>query len=158
MESAKAPWPGTLAKYPKIANVPDRSVVFGTFRSFRSVLTVSGRAVYTEATIEIESTFEDASGLARPEGKITVIFPGGTVETRAGEIISYLTQPRRYFIGPGSTYLFVLGYYPEGHFYGLANDWDLSEGKVRVNSGQDQMRAQRGLSTHAYRSSCRPDQ
>ena len=138
---------GELSQIPEIANVPYRSVLIGRFAAFRSVLTASNRAVYTEATIDIDSTFEDASGLAHPNGRLTIIFPGGTVRTTAGQTISYLTQPRSYFMKPGGTYLLVLAFHPDGSFYGLANDWDLSDGTVRANSGIDRMREQRALST-----------
>jgi hypothetical protein len=131
----------------EIPEFPNRVVLIGTFSAYKCVLTSSTRAIYTEVTIDVSNVFEDASGRARAGGRIIVIFPGGTVKTAAGQIISYLTQPRAYFMQPNKVYLLALGYHADGDFYGFAKDWDVSDGTVRADSGIDRVREQEGNST-----------
>jgi hypothetical protein len=133
---------------PEILEFPDRAVLIGTFKSFKSVLSASGRVVYTEAIIQVAEVFEDVSGASRPGADITIALPGGTVSTSDGKAISYLTQPQSFFIQPGRTYLFVLGYYAAaGDIYMIGKDWDLSDGIVRANSGLDLRRQREGTSS-----------
>jgi hypothetical protein len=133
---------------PEILELTDRAVLIGTFNSFRSVLSASGHAIYTEASIRVAEMFEDASGGAHTGADITIGLPGGTVSTQDGKTISYLTQPRGFFIQPGKTYLFVLEYHASaGGLYIIGNDWDLSDGVVRANSGLDLRRQKEGTSS-----------
>jgi hypothetical protein len=131
----------------EIPDQPDRAVLIGRFSGFRSVLTASTRAIYTEVTVDVSNVFEDASGHAKPGGRITITFPGGTVMTSTGQNISYLTQPRAYFIQPSKTYLLILEYYADGDSYALAKDWDISDGTVKANTARDVQRAKDGTST-----------
>jgi hypothetical protein len=131
----------------EIPDIPDRAVLIGRFSGFRSVLTASTRAIYTEVSVDVSNVFEDVAGHAKPGGQITIILAGGTVKTLAGQIISYLTQPRAYSIQPNKAYLLVLGYYAEGDSYGLAKDWDITDGTVKANTALDMQRAKDGKST-----------
>ena len=112
---------------PEIEETPDRAVVIGAFVAARSVLTGSGRAIYTEMTFRLSDVFEDVSGHAAPSSDITIIVPGGTVKTTDGRVISYLTQPLKYFLQPEKTYLLVLQYQRGGDFYTRSGTWDLSD-------------------------------
>jgi len=141
-------FPGAhVAGQPEIAEVSDRAVVIATFTGHRSVLTASGREVYTEITFHVSSVFQDVSGRAVRDSDITVALRGGTVKTADGKVISYLTDPRQYFIQPQRTYLLVLSHHADGDFYSLAGDWDISDGVVRVNSKVGQQRSKEGKST-----------
>jgi len=132
---------------PEILEFPDRAVLIGTFTSFKSVLNASGRVIYTEAVVRVAETFEDVSGNTNRGADITIALPGGTVTTPDGNTISYLTQPRSFFMQPGKTYLFVLKFHAAGDFYMLGKDWDLSDGLVRANSGLDLKRQREGTSS-----------
>lgn len=135
-----------LGKQPEILEFPNRAVLIGKFKSHRSVLTASRRAVYTEVAISVRHVFEDATGGATAGAQITLIFPGGTVKA-AGETISYMTQPRHYFLQPGKTYVLILEYHKKGNFYGFGKDWDLSNGIVMPDSDIDRKRQIEGSST-----------
>jgi hypothetical protein len=137
----------SLGEPAEIMEVPNRAVLIGHFASFRSILTSSGRAIYTEVTVQASNVFEDISGRSRESGTATVIFPGGTVKTADGQVMSFLTQPRTYFMQPGKTYLLVLAYHADGDFYGFGKDWDVSDGTVRADNGLDRRREREGRST-----------
>jgi hypothetical protein len=121
-----------LSNQTEIPDFPNRSIVIGTFIGYRPVLTKSGRAIYTEISILVSRVFEDHSGVITPGSIQTIVIPGGTVRTAAGTI-SFLTQPRKYFVEPGRTYLLSLAYHPNGIFLVLGKNWDLTDGSVRAN-------------------------
>jgi hypothetical protein len=73
---------------------------------------------------------------------------GGTVGTGQG-VISYMTQPRRYFLQPARTYLLTLQYHSDGDWYSESNSWDLSSGIVRPNSLLEVEREREGKSSIA---------
>ena len=127
-------------------NFENRAVLIGTFVKSRSVLTQSGKAIYTEATIHVTNVFEDVSGHAAPASDITLIFAGGTVKTADGRMISFLVDPRAYFPQPGKTYLMVLGYHSYGDFYGRDKEWDISNGVAKPNSDFDRTLGEKGQS------------
>ncbi len=58
--------------------------------------------------------------VSRPARTITSIFAGGTILTESGEILSYMADPREYFVQPSKTYLLVLGYDPVINSYRFA--------------------------------------
>jgi hypothetical protein len=131
---------------PEIPEVSNRAVVIAKFVASRSALTASGREIYTEVTFQVANVFQHGDGNASPESEIVVLVRGGTVKTADGKVISYLTDPRAYFIQPQRTYLLALSHYADGEFYSLANSWDLSDGVVRANSDRDLALAQQGKS------------
>ena len=137
---------GDSGPSPEIPDVgPTAAVLIGTFSRYRSVLTASGRAIYTEVTFKVDHVFKDAiRGHAAEGAEITVIVRGGTVLTKGGDVISYLTDPNEYFMQPGRTYL-MLGehYHADGEFYesGGAPRWDLSDGFVRANFSEERAKA-----------------
>jgi hypothetical protein len=135
-----------LGEQPEILEFPNRAVLIGTFSSYKSVLSASGRAIYTEAAIRVLEKFEDVSGASQPGVDITIALAGGTVSGSEAGTISYLTQPRSFFVQPGKTYLFVLGYHAVGDFYMVGKDWDLSDGTARANSSLDLRRQGAGTS------------
>jgi hypothetical protein len=47
--------------------------------------------------------------------------------------MSFLTQPRQYFVKPGNTYLLVLQYQSDGKFYMPGKTWDLTGGVIQQN-------------------------
>jgi hypothetical protein len=131
---------------PELPDVgPTAAVLTGTFSRYRSVLTASGRAIYTEVIFKVDHLFKDAiRGHAAERGEITAILRGGTVRTKDGDVISYLTDPHEYFMQPGRTYLLLgEGYDADGDFYtsGGAPQWDLSDGFVRANFSEAQAKA-----------------
>ena len=137
---------------PEIENLPNRAILIATFTGFRSVLTASGRAVYTEITFRVSDAIEDASGHASPNSDVTVIVPGGSVTTESGEVISFLTQPRPYYVEPGRTYLMVMTYVPEGDYYvgpGMLppKTWDLTDGVSKPNDWVEVARERDGGAT-----------
>jgi hypothetical protein len=132
---------------PEIPDVPLRAVLIGTFESHRSVMTPSRRAIYTEVSIKCNHIFEDIGGATRLGSQITILFLGGTVKDANGDVLSFLTQPKSYFIEPGKTYLLVLRYRPGGDFYDSGKSWDLSDGIVRANNAVENARAKAGGST-----------
>lgn len=136
-----------LGEGPEIPDVPDRAVLIATFTDHGSRLTASGRAAYTEITFHVSDVFQDASGHTAPGSDIVVIVPGGSVKAASGEIISYLTQPRPYFVEPSKTYLLVTQYIPEGDCYFVPKTWDLSDGVVRANDAVEVQRQHEGRST-----------
>jgi hypothetical protein len=119
---------------PELPELSNRSIVIGTFVSYQPVLSKSGRAVYTEATFSVSNVFQDASGTVKPGSSIVVILRGGTVQTDAGVVLSYLTQRLSYCVGPGNTYLLAFSFQPNGNFYVIGKDWDLTTGTAKLNS------------------------
>jgi hypothetical protein len=137
---------------PEIENLPNRAILIATFTGFRSVLTASGRAVYTEIAFRVSDAIEDASGHASPNSDVTVIVPGGSLTTEFGEVISFLTQPRQYFVEPGGTYLMIMSYVPEGDYYvgpGMLppKTWDLTDGVSKPNDWVEVARERQGGAT-----------
>lgn len=102
-----------LGKQPEIPNLPNRTVVIGTFTASQPVLSNSGRSIYTEAQFLVTNVFQDAAGNLNP---------GGTLE-----------KPRRYSLQPQKTYLLVLSFHASGAFYTEGKSWDLSGGTVQAN-------------------------
>jgi hypothetical protein len=117
---------------PEIPELPNRALVIATFQSYQPVLSMSGRAIYTEATFSVSSVFQ-AAGNVMPGKSLVLILPGGTVKTPAGDILSFLTQPRKYFVSTGRTYLLAVSFHPTGEFFMLGKGWDLSDGVVKPN-------------------------
>lgn len=130
----------------EIPFVSDRAVVIGTFTGHRSILTSSKRYIYTEIDVLVSHVFE-ADGSVAEGSTITIEVPGGSVSISDGKTLSYLTDPKEYFIEPPKKYLFVLSYNETGAFYTIAKTWDLSSGVVKPNSRADQVSAQRGQSS-----------
>jgi hypothetical protein len=124
------------------------AALIGTFESYRTVLTPSGRVIYTDMTFRVEHTFQDAvRGHAASGSEITVSVPGGTVRTADGRVISFMTDPTAYFMQPGRTYLLFLYYFADGEFYFGSGGFDLSDGVVRANSSIVKAKAARNGST-----------
>lgn len=119
---------------PEIPQLPNRTVVIGTFQSYQPVLSKSGRAIYTEVTLSLSNVFQDAAGDLGSSATLTLILNGGTVITQSGVVLSFLTNPAPYSIKPGRTYLFALSFYSNGGFYREGKSWDLSGGTVQTNS------------------------
>lgn len=117
---------------PEFPIVRHRNVLIAQFVSYRSVLSASGRSVYTEILLQVSEIFGDKLGAHIP-GVTTIIVPGGTVRTQSGSVISYLTQPQKYALEPGRTYLLVTSFNEEGGYHMLAKSWDLSTGIVQPN-------------------------
>jgi len=136
-----------LANEPEILEVPNRAVLTGTFVSYRSILTASGRAIYTDIAFRVHQVLQDRGGHALAGSDITVSITGGTVTTQSGQIISYLTQPRSLFLQPTRSYLLVLSYEEPGDFYTLAGNWDISDGTARPNTIRLQTKSDEGHSS-----------
>lgn len=117
---------------PEIPAVRNRHILVGTFTAFRSILTASGRCVYTDVSFRVGHVMEGA-GLEAGQ-TITVSLHGGTVMDSNGQVISYLTQSHELFIQPARTYLMVLSFQPAGNFFTLVDDWDLTDGTATPNS------------------------
>jgi hypothetical protein len=141
-------FPGRVStRDPEIRQVPNRAVFIAAFSEYRSILTASGREIYTEVKFRTGKVFQDEVGHATPQSDITALVRGGTVKTKDGKTISYLTSPRAFSVQPHHTYLLVLSYYADGDFYKIDRSWDISDGVVRVNSEVEQKRVQEGKST-----------
>jgi hypothetical protein len=74
------------------------------------------------------------------------------VTTESGEVISFLTQPRPYYVEPSGTYLMVMSYVPEGDYYvgpGMLppKTWDLTGGVSKPNDWVEVAREQAGTAT-----------
>lgn len=132
-----------IAKVPEIPEIPDRAVLSGTFASFQSLLSQSQRSIYTEVLFSVDHVFTAPAGQLAPGGTITIIIPGGSVQT-SDATLSYLVDPEHFFIQPQRRYLLVLLYHSQGDFYTLAKDWELADGVVKPNSKLEQMRAAKG--------------
>jgi hypothetical protein len=130
---------------PEIATFPDRTILIAKFTSFQSILTESGRALYTDIILQVVDVIQGPH--ASPDTQITVSVPGGTVETSSGQVISYLTRPQNLFLQPARTYIMVLSYQKLGDFYRLGNNWDITNGVVKPNTHFDQMIFEQGRSS-----------
>jgi len=123
------------------------AAVVGTFSRYRTALSSSGRAIYTDVIFSVGHVFKDAErGRALAGLEITVSVPGGTTQSAAGTI-SYMTDPQAYFMQPGRTYLLVLYYVADGDFYVGTPSWELSGGVVKANSYRSQAMGSRGVPT-----------
>ncbi len=110
-------------------------------------MSASHGSVYTEAIFSVAAAIEAPGHLQLlPGSDITVALPGGTVRLEDGEVISFLTNPKRFFIQPGKKYLLVLSYELDKDFFSLGETWDLSSGTAKPNSAMEQLRAQNGRS------------
>jgi hypothetical protein len=133
---------------PEIPKISDRAILTATFVKYRSILTASERAVYTEVTFQVSDVYQVLGvGHIIPGSDVTVALPGGTVISSSGQLVSFLTQPRELFLQPGRKYLLVLSYRSVGDFYTVARHWDISDGVVRPNTSMEQMRAKNGRSS-----------
>ncbi len=122
-----------LPNQSEIPELPNRALVIATFISYQPVLSKSGKMIYTEATFSVNNMFEDNSGHAIPGSNLVLIIPGGTVVTTNGVVLSFLTQPRRFSVSLGRTYLLAMSYHAGGVFFILGKDWDVTEGVVKAN-------------------------
>ena len=127
---------------------PNRVVLTGTFTKHRSVLSASERSLYTEVTVHVDEIFEDrgASGAVHG-GDVTIMFWGGTVTLALGRTLTYDTQPIQFSLQPDHRYFLVLSYHREGDYFVVEDDWDISDGILRPNTGSDEYRAKHGLSS-----------
>jgi hypothetical protein len=127
---------------------PERSratMMIATFSRYRTVLTASGRAIYTDVILTVGHVFQDLSpGHALTGLEVTVSLPGGTVRNAGGGVISFMTDPQEYFMQQSGTYLFSLDYMLDGDFYIGGPVWDLSDGVVKVNSDYAKIMSTRG--------------
>ncbi len=133
---------------PEIKELPNRVILTGTFTGHRSVLSASELSIYTEVTMHVDQVFEDQTVSGHPfhDRDITLLLSGGTVTLRSGRILIHNTAPRRLFLQPSHKYLVVLSYHSEGDFYQYVDDWDVSDGTVRANTGWTDYLAQSGRS------------
>ena len=122
-----------LGRQPEIPDIPNRTIVVATFSAYRSVLSKSGRAVYTEVQFSTTNVFQDASVNLHAGDSLDLVIPGGTVQIQTGAVLSFLTQPRQYSVQPGKTYLLIISFHSNGGFYMLGKSWDLSTGTVQPN-------------------------
>jgi hypothetical protein len=122
-----------LPNQEEIPNLPNRSVLIAAFLSYQPILSNSGRAIYTEVTFLVNNRFEDTSGREAPGSKFVLIIPGGTVTTSSGVTLSFMTQPRRFSINVGKTYLLAMSYHTNGDFFIVGKAWDVTDGIVRAN-------------------------
>ena len=123
------------------------AALIGTFVRYRTALTASGKAIYTDVTLSVEHIFQDAvQGHAAYSREITIGVPGGTVRT-AGGVISFLTDPQPYFMQPRGTYVLYLHYTPDGDFYTGIPAWDLSDGTAKAVGPAERSRVAKGEST-----------
>lgn len=129
---------------PEIGHFPNRQIVIATFGNYKSYLTPSRHDLYTDVDFRVGEVVEGSNVSAGDT--ITVSIRGGTVLTASGDLISYLTEPRQYFIQPARTYLLVLIPHPSGNFFLLGGNWDVSDGTVRPNSYRDQSLFKEGRS------------
>ena len=136
--AARIPTPhgAIITTAPEIPEITNRAILIGKFTSSRTVMSSSGRAIYTEMIFHVSDVFEDVAGHAAPGYDITIGVLGGTVRTKEGQVISLYTSPREYSLQPGHTYLLVLRYLPETDLYS-GSGWDVSDGVVRANSRRD---------------------
>ena len=127
---------------------PNRVVLAGTFTRHGSVLSASERSLYTEVTVQVDEVFEDrgASGAVRG-GDVTIVIFGGTITLASGQTVTYDTWPAQFSLQPDHKYLLVLSYYREGNYFGVMDDWDISDGTVRPNTAPGEYRAKHGLSS-----------
>jgi hypothetical protein len=130
---------------PELPELPNRTILTATFTSFQSILTTSGRTVYTDVSFRVHDVVEGEH--VTPDSSITVSIAGGTVKASGVKVISYLTQPRDMFLQPGRTYLLVLSYKSSGDFYTLGEDWDISDGIARPNTHFTQWMFEHGKSS-----------
>ncbi len=128
----------------EIPIVPNRAIVIGTFTNARSILTESGRCIYTDITFLVDHVFETTNHSLSTNAPITLSIQGGTVATAAGHVLSYLTPPRSMFIQPSRRYLLFLSYEPSGDFFLMAADWDVTDGIVHPNDTFSMREAKRG--------------
>jgi hypothetical protein len=122
---------------PEIPLKPGQALLMAQFSSYSTVLSSSERTIYTEGQFHVENVFVPSSSAVTPGSDITLEIAGGAVRLGSGQVISYLTSPRRYFLQPGRLYLLILEYHPRGDFYIAGKSWDLTDGSVRENSSQD---------------------
>jgi hypothetical protein len=133
---------------PEIPEVPDRAVLTATFAAHRSVLSASEKSIYTEITIRVEQVFEDKTGAGHlaPHKDITLMLIGGTVALGSGRTLSDHVQPSEPLFQPERSYLLALQYHKEGDWYAPREDWDVTDGVVRVNTGRGEYLAKHGRS------------
>ena len=147
---AELPGPGIGDGIPQtdIQGDPNRVVLTGTFTKHRSVLSASEFSLYTEVTVHVDEVFEDrgASGAVHG-GDVTIMISGGTVTLASGRTLTYGTEPIQFSLQPDHKYLLVLSYYREGNYFVVMDDWDISDGTVRPNTGPGEYRAKHGLSS-----------
>lgn len=125
---------------PEILPIENRVIVLGTFNDFRGVFSASQKSIYTEVYVKVSDVFEDGGSGIAPGSEIVIGLWGGTATSSKGEVIRYLINPRPYFLVPGRTYWLILVYHSPGRFFLHVKDWDITDGIVRANTGEELQR------------------
>ena len=135
-------------KEPEIPDAPNRAILTATFTAHCSVLSASEKSIYSEITMRVEQVFEDktGSGQLAPHKDITLMLDGGTVTLKSGASLSDHVQPTEFGIQPERSYLLVLEYHADGDWYELNEDWDITDGVVKANTGRGKYLAKHGRS------------
>lgn len=118
---------------PELPDAPNGAILIATFLGARSFLTASGRCVYTDITLRVDRIFESTNHTLLPNSNIALSIAGGTVKTPDGRVISYLTQPRDFFIQPFHQYLVDLSYHAAGDFFTKGPDWEVIDNVLHAN-------------------------
>ena len=118
---------------PGLADYPNRILLIAKFGRHHSVLTPSRKCIYTEITFAVKEVFERGNTSLAPGDKFTLTYPGGTIALPDGELISFLTHPKPYWLQPNHTYLLSLHFESDGDFYTVNESWDVTDGTVHAN-------------------------
>ena len=140
---------GGIKEFPAI---PNRCVVIATFNGYKSFLSASSHSVYTEISLSVNYVFESSGISLAPGSSITTAILGGTVRLSHGEVISLLTEPKKFSLEPAKEYLLVLEYRPKTQLFDVENQWAIVNRVVQANSRIEERRASLGLSTVIGRS------
>jgi len=140
------PGPGGDPEVPHFRGDQEAALI-GTFVRYRTAMTASGRAIYTDVTLSIGHVFQDAAqGHATYSREVTVGVPGGSVRAVRGGVISFLTDPQPDAMQPRGTYLMYLHFNPDGDFYTGIPSWDLSDGTAKAIGPRERAKVARGES------------
>jgi hypothetical protein len=116
------------------------AVVVADFTDHEGVISPSRKSAYTAIAFYVERSLKDKTGLSKPGSTITVFYPGGTVRTNSGRVVSFEVVPIDLAVRLGHKYLLFLQYNRSGNFYTILKSWEITKGIMVPNSHLDKNR------------------
>ena len=118
---------------------------FDTFRVFPTDADL--RYAYTELVFRIDRLFKAPADLSLSvDSLIDVDMAGGRLRSATGRVVSDRLRPERYSLKPGHKYLMQFRYDPNGQFFHSGQYWDVTSGRVVLDTYPDSPIAQQNSS------------
>jgi hypothetical protein len=110
-------------------------------------VSASDLMLYTEITFKVNQVIWQPKASSLKEGdNFDIDFEGGSAKTYKGEVLSQRIGSEKYFVQPEHLYLLQIVPSPEGSFYYINKQWDITSGKAIPDCTEEATRASHGRS------------